>query len=285
LFYERAYTKGFTKPMVKETWRQMRAYAQYGFNKAHATSYGLLAYQMAYLKTNYPVEFMVALLETASGEKVPGYITEARRLGIKLLPPDINKSGISFTKEEGKVIRFGFTQIKGIGERAAQDLLDGKPYHIPEDLVRNTTTRLVNTRVRRLLIAVGAVHSIGIEPEGNLLQSEMEYLGIPVSYNPFMGKERKLAKYINTSSNQRNVQYGNHAIIGGLIVNKREVKDKNNRRMCFLDVMWEAHLFNVTVFASMYKSEVKEMLVEGNIIVCEAVRSGVAWLMERVMQL
>ena len=105
----------------------MAEFAGYGFNKSHSCAYALLAYQTAYLKTHYPVEFMAALLtsETGNTEKVVKYINEARGMGITVLPPDVNSSDLDFTPV-GEAIRFGLRAIKNVGENTVKGILEAR---------------------------------------------------------------------------------------------------------------------------------------------------------------
>ena len=102
----------------------MAEFAGYGFNKSHSCAYALLAYQTAWLKTHYPVEFMAAMLtsETGNTEKVVKYINEARSMGITVLPPDVNSSDVDFTPT-GDQIRFGLCAIKNVGENTVKGIL------------------------------------------------------------------------------------------------------------------------------------------------------------------
>src|SRR6202161_3407172 len=144
----------------------MAEFAGYGFNKSHSCAYALLAYQTAYLKTHYPVEFMAALLtsETGNTEKVVKYINEARGMGITVLPPDVNSSDLDFTPV-GEAIRFGLRAIKNGGENTVKGILDARA-----ELGRFTSiyqfcdhidTRLLNKRVLESLIKSGAMDSLG----------------------------------------------------------------------------------------------------------------------------
>ena len=144
----------------------MAEFAGYGFNKSHSCAYALLAYQTAYLKTHYPVEFMAALLtsETGNTEKVVKYINEARGMGITVLPPDVNSSDLDFTPV-GEAIRFGLRAIKNVGENTVKGILDARA-----ELGRFTSiyqfcdhidTRLLNRRVLESLIKSGAMDSLG----------------------------------------------------------------------------------------------------------------------------
>ena len=105
----------------------MAEFAGYGFNKSHSCAYALLAYQTAYLKTHFPVEFMAALLtsETGNTEKVVKYINESRGIGITVLPPDVNSSDLDFTPV-GEAIRFGLQAIKNVGENTVRGILDAR---------------------------------------------------------------------------------------------------------------------------------------------------------------
>ena len=102
----------------------MAEFAGYGFNKSHSCAYALLAYQTAWLKTHYPVEFMAAMLtsETGNTEKVVKYINEARSMGITVLPPNVNASDVDFTPV-GDQIRFGLRAIKNVGENTVKGIL------------------------------------------------------------------------------------------------------------------------------------------------------------------
>jgi DNA polymerase-3 subunit alpha len=131
-FLRQAVEKGYQKEVAEKVFGLIERFAGYGFNKAHSTCYAMIAYQTAYLKTHWPVEFMAALLTAESAgtsgpakdEKITLAIEECRRMGIKVLPPDINFSKSGFTIEENpqsfgkRAIRFGLSAIKNVGEAA-----------------------------------------------------------------------------------------------------------------------------------------------------------------------
>ncbi|MBN1458090.1 MAG: DNA polymerase III subunit alpha [Armatimonadetes bacterium] len=120
-FLEGAIAQGVTRGVADEIWSQMAEFAGYGFNKAHAASYAINAYQTAYLKTHYPAEFMAAQLTSIMDDKdkVAAYVQEARRMGIEVLPPDVNAGEAGFTVEEGK-IRFGLAAVKHVSAAAVE---------------------------------------------------------------------------------------------------------------------------------------------------------------------
>ena len=116
---------GMEKKQAEDIYDLIVKFADYGFNKAHSAAYGLIAYQTAYLKANYPLEYMAAMLGGAmanGSDKVAFYIDHCRRLGIEVLPPDINESGVSFTVV-GEKIRFGLGAVKNVGNAAVDQLL------------------------------------------------------------------------------------------------------------------------------------------------------------------
>ncbi|TYO96243.1 DNA polymerase III subunit alpha [Desulfallas thermosapovorans] len=141
-------------------------FAGYGFNKSHSAAYALVSYQTAYLKANYPVEFMAALLTSVrdNTDKVSFYIEECRRMGIDVLPPDVNTSGVDFTVS-GASIRFGMAAIKNVGLNAVKCIIDvkerGGPYVSFADFCQRVDTRLINRRVLENLIKSGALDSLG----------------------------------------------------------------------------------------------------------------------------
>ncbi len=144
----------------------MAEFAGYGFNKSHSCAYAFLAYQTAYLKTHYPVEFVAALLtsETGNTEKVVKYITEARDIGVTVLPPDVNSSDLDFTPV-GEAIRFGLQAIKNVGENTVRGILEARArlgrFDSIYQLCDNIDTRLLNSRVLESLIKAGAMDTLG----------------------------------------------------------------------------------------------------------------------------
>jgi len=152
----------------------MEEFAGYGFNKSHSCAYALLAYQTAYLKTHYPVEFMAALLtsETGNAEKQVKYINESRGMGIPILPPDVNESDLFFTPV-GDSIRFGMAAIKNVGENTAKAIRDARlgqgPCKSLYEFCERIESRFLNKRVFESLIKCGAMDSLG--PRESMLAS------------------------------------------------------------------------------------------------------------------
>jgi DNA polymerase-3 subunit alpha len=144
----------------------MAEFAGYGFNKSHSCAYALLAYQTAWLKTHYPVEFMAAMLtsETGNTDKVVKYINEARSMGITVLPPDVNSSDVDFTPV-GDQVRFGLRAIKNVGENTVKGILQAREalgrFTSFFEFCESVDTRLLNKRVLESLVRAGALDGLG----------------------------------------------------------------------------------------------------------------------------
>ncbi|MDR7419130.1 MAG: DNA polymerase III subunit alpha [Armatimonadota bacterium] len=176
-FLAGARKKGVSKRTADAIWELFEPFARYGFNRAHAACYGLIAYQTAYLKAHFPAEYMAAVLTTeAFGQdwmaKVAGAVAECDRMGIKVLPPDVNESMDTFTVV-GNAIRFGLAAVKNVGIGAVESILKareaGGPFTSLPDLIARVDTRTVNKRVLESLIKAGAFDSLG-RPRAALLQ-------------------------------------------------------------------------------------------------------------------
>ncbi len=170
-FIQGAEEKGIPKKTAEAVFDLIKKFAGYGFNKSHATCYSVVAYQTAYLKAHYPAEFMAANLtsEIGNSDRVTLLIEECSRMGLNVLPPDVNLSEAGFTvTPEG--IRFGLGAVKNVGGGAIQSIVEareklGKFTNIFE-LCRNINSRLVNKKVLESLIQVGAMDTL----EGNRAQ-------------------------------------------------------------------------------------------------------------------
>ena len=164
-FTKRAIERGIAEKKATRVFDLIQQFAGYGFNKSHSTTYALLAYQTAYLKANYPQHFMAALLtiESQNTAKLATYLHECRELGVPILPPDINASGLAFTVTPAGV-RFGLGAVKNVGEGAIASLLQvrtaqGRIQSLHR-LCEDADLRLVNKRVFESLAKSGAFDSL-----------------------------------------------------------------------------------------------------------------------------
>ncbi len=172
-FIKGAQKKGYSQKVAETVWGYIEKFAGYGFNKAHSASYAMIAYQTAYMKANFPVEFMAALLtaESHNADKVAVAIEECARVGIRVKRPDVNYSDIGFTIEpdenslQGKSIRFGLSAIKNVGEAAISAILavrkDNQPFDSLTDFCSRVDGQKVNKKVLESLIKVGALDQFG----------------------------------------------------------------------------------------------------------------------------
>ena len=168
-FIERATAQGVKAGDAGKVFDQMEFFAGYGFNKSHSAAYALVAYRTAWLKAHFPVHFMAALLTTEKGstDKLVQYINECREMGIRVLPPDVNASGLDFTVE-GADVRFGLSAIKNVGEGAIESLIDARrrlarPFRSIFDLAAEIDLRLANKRVFEALAASGALDAFAAQ--------------------------------------------------------------------------------------------------------------------------
>ncbi len=177
-FVKESVAKNYDEQTANKVWGFIEAFANYGFNKSHAASYGMISYQTAYLKANYPVEYMTALMSVESSsksanrdEKVAVAIEASKQMGIKILPPDINKSGINFRIESNKdslnkkAIRFSLNAIKNVGEAALENIFETREkvgqFNSFTQFIQTTDSRKVNKTVLESLVKVGAMDEFG----------------------------------------------------------------------------------------------------------------------------
>ncbi|HKQ49004.1 MAG TPA: DNA polymerase III subunit alpha [Phycisphaerae bacterium] len=168
-FIEGAARNGLKKNVAEDIFNQILPFGEYAFNKAHSTGYALIAFQTAYVKAYYPLEFMAALLtyEMGDTDKVVEYIEECRRLDIDVRPPDINTSDSDFTTVERdgqRFLRFGLAAIKGVGEKAVQAIVAAReagPFESLFDFCERIDSADVNRGVLDALIKAGAFDSTG----------------------------------------------------------------------------------------------------------------------------
>ncbi len=165
-FLEGARAKGISEEIAQSVFEQLIPFAGYGFNQSHTTVYALITYQTAYLKAHYPVEFMAAGMtrEKDNSAEVVKYIKESQKMGIEILPPDINESYANFTVH-GNSIRFGLGAIKNVGDSAIESIISAReekgPFHSIFNFCERVDLRAVNRKCIESLIKCGAFDSCG----------------------------------------------------------------------------------------------------------------------------
>jgi DNA polymerase-3 subunit alpha len=176
-FLDGAARNGIKSKIATDLFDQMVLFAEYCFNKSHSVAYGYVTYQTAYLKANYPVEYMAALLSSVSGDqaKVQRYIASCNSMNIDILPPDVNSSGVDFTPRDRQIV-FGLAAIKNLGGGAIDSILEarqkGGKFKSLADLCSRVDSRALNKKALEALIQTGALDSM--QPNRHQLMSDLE---------------------------------------------------------------------------------------------------------------
>ncbi|MDQ2691140.1 MAG: OB-fold nucleic acid binding domain-containing protein, partial [Chloroflexota bacterium] len=195
-FVAGAVSKGMPKETAEAIYSDWEEFARYGFNKSHAADYGVISVETAYLKANYPAEYMAALMSAFAGQtdRVALYAAEARSMGVNVLPPDINASGWDFEIEDAEAdgkpsIRFGMGAIKNVGQSAVQLAIEERKsngkFRNLNDFARRVDLRLMGKRALECLIKVGAMDAFG---NRSALLASLDRL-VSISSNHFRAAE------------------------------------------------------------------------------------------------
>ena len=181
---------GMASSKAEQLFRLIEPFAAYGFNKAHAASYAMIAYQTAYMKANFPVEFMVAVMsaESDDADKIAAAVAECAKMKIKVLPPDVNDSKVGFAIEKingSEGIRFGFSAIKNVGKVAIEAIITERKsrgsFKSLDDFVRRVNLRVVNRKTLESLIKAGAMDKFGRRNAMLRILSEIKSAGTSLS--------------------------------------------------------------------------------------------------------
>ena len=163
-FISQAAAKGHAEDKLEKIWKDWEAFAEYAFNKSHSTCYAWIAYQTAYLKANYPAEYMAAVLSNNMSDikQVSFFMEECKRMGLQVLGPDLNESFYKFTVNENYAVRFGIGAVKGVGMAAVQTIVDNRKdgkYKSIFDLTKRIDLRSANKKALENLILAGGFDS------------------------------------------------------------------------------------------------------------------------------
>jgi DNA polymerase-3 subunit alpha len=164
-FFEGARATGTSEQVIAELWSVNEAAADYSFNRSHAACYGLISYRTAWLKANYPAEYMAALISSvmSTKDKVPFFVAKCEDMGIEVLPPDVNESGHDFKVVDGN-IRFGLDAVKGLGYQAVEAIIQAReeegPFTSVWDFCRRVDCQAVNKKASESLVKCGAFDSL-----------------------------------------------------------------------------------------------------------------------------
>ncbi len=175
-FEDGAEANGIAARTATSIFDLMEKFAEYGFNKSHSAAYALIAYQTAWLKTHYPAEFMAATLSSDmdNTDKVVNFLEDARAIGLKVLPPDVNESGYMFAALDAKTVRYGLGAVKGVGRGACEAIVEarrgGGEYRDLLDFCQRVDSTRLNKRVLEALVCSGALDRLGVNRASLMLQ-------------------------------------------------------------------------------------------------------------------
>ncbi|MEY4723247.1 MAG: hypothetical protein RLZZ324_760 [Candidatus Parcubacteria bacterium] len=226
---------GTTEKLANELWELIKPFAAYGFNKAHAAAYGMVAYETAYLKANWPAEYMTAVLSAESGDAdtVATVVADCEKMGIKVLPPDVNSSGSDFTYIDDHQIRFGLLAIKGLGTNVAAAIIAEReaqgPYLSIADLASRVTAKDFNKKSLEAMIKSGAMDCLD---ERNHMLAGIEQI---------LAYHKDAAKDVLSGQSNLFVAHGTRAVRGELVL--RAVPPATKREK----LAWERELLGLYV--------------------------------------
>ncbi len=196
-FISQAAQKGHDEKILEKIWKDWEAFAEYAFNKSHSTCYAWVAYQTAYLKANYPAEYMAAVLSNNMSDikQVAFFMEECRQMGVKVLGPDVNESDLKFSVNAQGEIRFGLSAVKGVGEKAVEGIIEERnangPFQSIFDFAKRVNTRIVNKKAYESFVYSGAFDAFGFH------RAQYFYIGA----NDKLNGVEKLIKYANDVAN------------------------------------------------------------------------------------
>jgi len=279
--YEDRFLEGCRKykidqELAQSLWNQMLAQTRYSFNLPHATSYAMLAYQCLFLKKYYTLDYMTNLLslELSSGtdENLIQYLYEACKLGIKILPVDINKSQILFSKE-GDSIRAGLLFINGLGTKIAEELIVKRPFYDINDLISRVEKRKVNSKVLKALICSGALDSFGKDRKdlykivtGDIIDIDnvkIQYLKFSLDVFDFFDELENKVITKEKFKKERNA-----FIVAGIVERVTVVHSKRGL-IAFVNLSFKDRKFSCLFWNKAY-NEFIDILREGKFLVCLA---------------
>jgi len=252
-FYEGCKNYGKLKrDVIDKLWTAIEPFAAYGFNKAHAASYGIVAYQTAYMKANYPIQYMTAVLIAESGDmdKVPAIIHECEKMGIDVLPPDVNHSFKNFAMiepEDGSRvhIRFGLSGIKNVGQNISEAIYRERKEHGKfknlEDFLLRVKNKDLNKKSLESLTKCGAMDCFGID-RGILLANIENLLG----FLKHLNEER--------NNNQNSLFTGTTIDLGSKVILEFASSATEEDKM-----IWEKELLGLYVTSHPFKDIQKEL--------------------------
>lgn len=275
-------TSDIDESLANKIFSDIEYFGGYGFNRAHAASYAMISYITAYLKSNFTTEYMAALMSSVVGnkDKQSFYLADCRKLGIEVLPPSINKSGIDFEVVEDNKIVFGLSAINGIGNSIAETIVmcrdETNPYKNINDFFRRCSPVIFKKSTLEHLAAAGAldelINDIGVEfsriEELKILEKEKDELGIYVTTHPVMGIWDILSKKITCEIIElNNYQVGSSIKIGGIITSVKKIITKKGQKMFKISLEDISSDIEIIIFPNAAKNMDDNYFTKGDVII------------------
>ena len=292
-FIDGAVEKGYSEELAEEMYETIEYFAGYGFNKSHSTSYSFLAYITAYLKKFFPVEFHAAMLswevdKSPKDSNLYDYMSDCYQKDIDILPPDVNESGIKFTAVNGK-IRQGIESINNVGNAAAREIFNKRPFDSLQDMYKKVDNQSVNKTVFENLIKAGALDGfVGevnglpnrnqllkdykqLKEEGSLKMSLFgDEMNVTTTKEDIVKMEKETmdisltypSKWIETKNNDT-------VELEGRVTDRNEIYTKNDNLMAFAELETIQESIRMVIFPTVYREnhhlfkEGVEVIVEG----------------------
>jgi DNA polymerase-3 subunit alpha len=256
---EGAVANGYSVEEMKEYFESIMGFASYAFNKSHAACYSYMSYLCAWLKLNYPTQFMAAVLTMADEKKLPGLVDICDKMNLKISVPDINLSETDFTPN-GHTILYGLSAVKGVGDKAIPDILANRPYDDVTDAVSKIPKKAFNKRIGKALIEAGAFDAIN----NNRMEVMNQYFDArkdkderfhPEFYDKracMEFEQESLGAYVTYKPWWDTVAANSKVEVTGQIISVREQVDKRGGLMAFVSIRANDCVFDGLIFASKY---------------------------------
>ena len=273
---------GLSSEKANKIYSDIEYFGGYGFNRAHAASYAMISYITAYLKTNYTVEYMAALMSSVVGnkDKQSLYLADCRKRNIQVLPPSINKSTEDFSVVDSDQIIFGLAAINGIGYSVSESIISARdpksPYVSMHDFFRRTNSAVLKKSTLEHLVNAGAFDELiantldndfGRRTELSILEKEKEELGIYVSKNPVDGIWDLLSDHISHEIVEiADFNAGSRVSIAGIISSSKKIVTKKGARMYRFVLQDISSDIEVVVFPREAKGYDDDFFVDGEVI-------------------
>ena len=276
---------GIEDGLANKIFSDIEYFGGYGFNRAHAASYAMISYTTAYLKTNFTIEYMAALMSSVVGnkEKQAVYLSDCRKIGVEVLPPSINYSGVDFEVVGKDSIIFGLSAIDGIGLSIADAIVYSrdidKPYISLHDFYRRCDPTILKKSTLENLAFAGALDELVAEQdmeisrriELEVLEKEREKLGIYVTNHPLLGIWDILKNQITHEIiDLDECQGGTSVKVGGIIVSNKKMMTKKGQKMYKLEIEDISSSIEVIIFPKIAKDISDDYFNSGDIFVINA---------------